>query len=55
MLRKDVVAAVQAGRFTIYAVSNIDEGIAILSGRPVNCRPMGATPQTRLIFWLIRN
>jgi len=34
MLRKDVVAAVQEGRFTVYAVSNIDEGIAILTGRP---------------------
>ncbi len=34
MLRKDVVAAVQEGRFSIYAVRNIDEGIAILTGRP---------------------
>ena len=34
MLRKDVVAAVKAGRFAIYAVRNIDEGIAILTGRP---------------------
>ena len=34
MLRKDVVAAVQEGRFTVYAVRNIDEGIEILTGRP---------------------
>jgi lon-related putative ATP-dependent protease len=34
MLRKDVVAAVKDGRFTIHAVRNIDEGIAILTGRP---------------------
>jgi predicted ATP-dependent protease len=34
MLRKDVVAAVKEGRFTIYGVKNIDEGIEILTGRP---------------------
>jgi predicted ATP-dependent protease len=33
MLRKDVVAAVKEGRFSIYAVRNIDEGIEILTGR----------------------
>ncbi len=33
MLRKDVVTAVKEGRFTIYAVRNIDEGIKILTGR----------------------
>jgi predicted ATP-dependent protease len=32
MLRKDVVAAVGAGHFHIYAVSTIDEGIEILTG-----------------------
>lgn len=31
MLRKDVVEAVQEGRFTIYAVKTVDEGIEILS------------------------
>jgi ATP-dependent Lon protease len=34
MLRKDVVAAVKEGRFTIYGIKNIDEGIEILTGRP---------------------
>ena len=34
MLRKDVVAAVNDGRFTIYAVKTIDEGIEILTGIP---------------------
>jgi ATP-dependent Lon protease len=33
MLRKDIVAAVKEGRFFIYAVRNIDEGIEILTGR----------------------
>ncbi len=32
MLRQDVVAAVAAGQFAIYAVSAIDEGIALLTG-----------------------
>ncbi len=32
MLHKDVVEAVKEGKFSIYAVSNIDEGIEILTG-----------------------
>jgi predicted ATP-dependent protease len=32
MLRSDVVEACRAGTFSIYAVSNIDEGMSILSG-----------------------
>ena len=34
MLRHDVVDAVAAGTFHIYAVSTIDEGIEILTGIP---------------------
>ncbi|MDE2335183.1 MAG: AAA family ATPase [Rhodospirillales bacterium] len=33
MLRPDIVAACAAGRFAIHAVSSIDEGIALLTGR----------------------
>ncbi len=33
MLRKDVVQACGAGRFAIYPVQTIDEGIALLTGR----------------------
>lgn len=32
MLRQDVVAAVSAGQFRVYAVENIDQAIAILTG-----------------------
>src|SRR6185503_14811992 len=32
MLRQDVIAAVRAGRFRIYPVATIDEGIEILTG-----------------------
>jgi lon-related putative ATP-dependent protease len=38
MLRKDVVEAVRAGRFKVYAVETIDQGIEILTGVPVGER-----------------
>ena len=45
MLRKDVVDAVHAGRFHVYAVDTIDEGIEILTGMPAGDRgPSGAFP-----------
>lgn len=34
MLRRDVVAAAEAGRFRIYAVENVDQAIALLTGLP---------------------
>jgi lon-related putative ATP-dependent protease len=34
MLREDVVAAVQEGKFTVYAVRTVDEGIELLTGVP---------------------
>jgi lon-related putative ATP-dependent protease len=38
MLRQDVVEAVEQGRFSVHAVSTIDEGIAILCGSPAGER-----------------
>jgi hypothetical protein len=38
MLRDDVVEAVSQGKFHIYAVSSIDEGIEILTGVPAGDR-----------------
>jgi len=38
MLRRDLVAAVKAGRFHIYAVRTVDEGIEVLTGRPAGRR-----------------
>jgi predicted ATP-dependent protease len=32
MLREDVVAAVEQGRFAVYAVASVDEGIELLTG-----------------------
>ena len=34
MLRHDVVEACRAGRFRVFPISTIDEGIALLTGRP---------------------
>lgn len=38
MLREDVVEACTAGRFAIYPVQTIDEGIALLTGRSAGDR-----------------
>jgi predicted ATP-dependent protease len=34
MLREDVVEAAKTGKFHIYAVSNVDEAISLLTGVP---------------------
>jgi predicted ATP-dependent protease len=34
MLREDVVAAVEQGRFSVYAVASVDEGVELLTGLP---------------------
>ncbi|MCS6843578.1 MAG: AAA family ATPase [Caldilineales bacterium] len=45
MLREEVVQAVAAGQFHIYPVRTVDEGIAILTGRPAGERgPDGKFP-----------
>ncbi len=38
MLRSDVIEAVKAGKFTVYAVETVDEGIEILTGIPAGAR-----------------
>jgi len=38
MLRKDVIDAVSAGRFVIYAISHINEAIELLTGLPAGVR-----------------
>jgi lon-related putative ATP-dependent protease len=38
MLRPDVVEAVKAGKFRVYAVGTIDEGIEVLTGIPAGAR-----------------
>ena len=41
MLRHDVVAAAEAGKFGIYAVENVDQAIAILTGMPAGAADAG--------------
>jgi ATP-dependent Lon protease len=43
MLRHDVVSAVKKGSFHIYAVKNVDEGIALLTGRPAGTQTKAGT------------
>lgn len=45
MLRSDVVEAVAAGRFRIYAIETIDQGIEILTGNPAGERVDGSYPE----------
>lgn len=46
MLREDVVEAVESGKFHIYRVSTVDEGIALLTGREAGERkPDGTYPE----------
>ncbi|MFP3386813.1 hypothetical protein, partial [Tritonibacter sp. SIMBA_163] len=46
MLRADVVEAVRTGRFAVWAVRTIDEGIALLTGLPAGERGAdGAFPE----------
>jgi lon-related putative ATP-dependent protease len=49
MLREDVVEAVAQGRFHVYPIGSVDEGIEILTGRPAGERgPDGAFPEDTL-------
>jgi len=46
MLREDVVEAVEQGRFHVYPIGSVDQGIEILTGRPAGQRgPDGAFPE----------
>jgi len=43
MLRREVIEAVAAGRFRIFPVETIDEGIELLTGRPAGARDAAGT------------
>ena len=45
MLRYDVIDAVKAGQFHIYAVTSVDEGIELLTGIPAGARVDGSYPE----------
>ena len=45
MLREDVVRAIRQGKFRLFAVKTVDEGIEVLTGRPAGeMRPDGSFP-----------
>jgi ATP-dependent Lon protease len=51
MLRKDVITSVEENRFRIYAVSTIDEGIEILTGKEAGAQqPDGKYPEETINF-----
>lgn len=53
MLRKDVVEAVKAGKFAIYSIDNIEDGIEILTGMPAGkMQPDGSYPEGTLNFFV---
>lgn len=46
MLRRDVVTAVEAGRFRLYAVEDVDQALALLTGQPAGeADAAGAYPE----------
>ncbi|MEW6002138.1 MAG: ATP-binding protein [Nitrospirota bacterium] len=53
MLREDVVKAVQEGRFHIYEVKTIDEGIEILTGIPVGEKEADGTYPEGTVNYLV--
>lgn len=53
MLRKDVMEAVKAGKFNIYSIDNIEDGIEILTGMPAGkLQPDGSFPEGTLNFFV---
>ena len=50
MLRSEVVDAVVAGRFHIYAIETIDQGIEILTGLPAGERINGSYPEDTINY-----
>jgi hypothetical protein len=38
MLRDDIIEAVRADRFHVHAIQTVDEGLALLTGRPAGER-----------------
>ena len=53
MLREDVVEAIRNGKFHIYAVSSIDEGIEILTGQEAGKRQGDGTYPDGSISYLV--
>jgi predicted ATP-dependent protease len=50
MLRDDVIEAVAAGKFHLYPVAHVEQGIEILTGVPAGCRDAGGHFQPDTVF-----
>ena len=53
MLRKDVVEEIKNGRFTVYAVKTIDEGVEILTGKKAGVKKDDGTYPKDTINYLV--
>jgi lon-related putative ATP-dependent protease len=54
MLRDEIVEAVQDGKFHIYAVSSIDEGIALLTGKEAGEKMKDGTYPEGTVNWAVQ-
>jgi len=55
MLRKDIVSAVEDGRFHVYAVSTVAEGIEILTGMPAGTPDDQGNYSTDTVFGKVQH
>ena len=55
VLRDEVMDAVRAGRFHIYAVSTVDEGIEVITGTPAGERQEDGTYPEGTVHRLVEN
>jgi len=55
MLSEDVIEAARQGNFHIYAVSTIDQGIALLTGRDAGIRQDDGTYPEGTVNWAVQN
>ena len=53
MLREDVAEAIKEGRFSVYAVKTIDEGLEILTGIPAGERQAGGSFPKGTVNYLV--
>ncbi|MDD1717823.1 MAG: hypothetical protein LUO88_01990, partial [Methanoregulaceae archaeon] len=53
MLKEEVVEAAKAGKFRIYPVSSIDEGIEVLTGVPAGKRKEDGTYPEGTVNYLV--
>jgi lon-related putative ATP-dependent protease len=50
MLREDIIAAAQAGRFHVYAVRSVDEAVSLLTGMPAGEPDIVGTARPDTVF-----